>query len=114
VSSQSSDEARTLRGRHAALAAALGVLDARPVAEARPALVAQTTHVAVAYPATPGVYYACVISTPGGVEAEGVTGTVSADGGTVYALNIGTAVPPEGTAVVLEFVGGRWAFCFRG
>lgn len=48
-------------------------------------------------------------------DSEGATSTpTSDDTQNVYAVNLGTAVPPMGTQVVCHAVGGRWTFRYDG
>jgi hypothetical protein len=106
------DEARTLRSRHAAMVRAMD----RPASEppdGNPAMVVVTIEEGT-YPTSAGEYYACQQVTPGGAEAEGSTPTFATLAGTLYALNLGTAIPPEGTRLVVASIDGRWAFHFNG
>ncbi len=67
------------------------------------------------YPTSAGVFYACNPELIYGNETEGATPTFTADGSTiVYALNLGTSIPPNGTILVIHSVGGRWVFRFDG
>jgi hypothetical protein len=67
------------------------------------------------YPTTAGVFYACNPELLTGAETEGATPGFSADTSTiVYALNLGTAIPPNGTKIVIHSVGGRWGFRYDG
>jgi hypothetical protein len=67
------------------------------------------------YPTTAATYYACNPELLGGSEAEGAAPTFARDGATViYALNVGTAIPPEGTKLVIHATGGRWCFRYDG
>ena len=40
--------------------------------------------------------------------------TIATDGNTFFALNLGTAIPPQGTPIVATFVGNRWVFRYDG
>ena len=106
------DEARQLRTRHADLADALDRIDS-DVGGGAVALAVTTT--AAAYPTTAGAFYAVNPAEVDGAETEGATATFAADASRVfYALNLGTAVPPSGTYVIVAAAGGRWVFRFDG
>ena len=64
------------------------------------------------YPTTASTEYAChPISEIDSDEAEGASVSFTADSSvTIYALNVGSTVPPSGTKVIAHAVGGRWAF----
>lgn len=67
------------------------------------------------YPEDPGAVYACHPVAIDAADAEGATATYSADASvTIYALNIGTAVPDPGTYVIAVGVGGRMVFRHDG
>jgi hypothetical protein len=73
-----------------------------------------TTTVAT-YPMSAAEFYACNPELLTGSETEGATPTFTADTATVvYALNLGTVIPPNGTKIVIHAVGGRWAFRYDG
>lgn len=104
------NDLRILRDRQTAASIALdrnGGQD--PYASA--AMVVITTTVTT-YPTSAAEFYACNPELLTGSEAEGATPTFTVDTATiVYALNLGTAIPPNGTYLVIHSVGGRW--CFR-
>jgi hypothetical protein len=78
------------------------------------ALCAITTTVTT-YPTSAATYYACNPELLSGAETEGTAPTFAADTSTIiYAVNLGTAIPPNGTALVIHSVGGRWAFRYDG
>ena len=63
------------------------------------------------YPVSAAEFYACNPELLTGSEAEGATPTFTADIATIiYALNLGTAIPPNGTKLVIHGTGGRWCF----
>ena len=73
------------------------------------------TTTVTAYPTSAPEFYACNPELLTSSEAEGATPTFTADTATViYALNLGTAIPPNGTKLVIHAVGGRWAFRYDG
>jgi hypothetical protein len=72
-------------------------------------VVCKTTTVSV-YPTTAAAFYAVTPQTVIGTETEGGGGTIAADAGTFYALNLGSTVPPPGTNVIVTHVGHRWVF----
>jgi hypothetical protein len=81
---------------------------------AAPALVVITTTVSV-YPVTATVFYACNPVQLSGTETEGSVPTFTADTNTVlYALNLGTQVPPNGTYLIIHGGSGRWVFRYDG
>jgi hypothetical protein len=43
---------------------------------------------------------------------EGSAATITLDGGSLFAVGIGSAVPPVGTNVIVSSVAGRWVFRF--
>jgi hypothetical protein len=83
-------------------------------AEGTAALIVQTTTVTT-YPTAAGEFYACNPVGIDGSETEGGAATYTADSAQViYCLNVGTAVPPNGTNVLASAVGGRWCFRYDG
>jgi hypothetical protein len=103
---------RVMRERQIATAAALD----RPAGGGRDgsqALCVVTTLVAT-YPTTAAVFYACNPVIVTGSEAEGATPSFSADSTVIYALNLGTMIPPLGTYLVAHEAGGRWTFRYDG
>ncbi len=93
-----------------------GVFDriAAFVADGSTALLVTTTTVST-YPSTAGSFYASNPTEIDGGEVEGGAATYTADTTqVVYALNVGTQVPPVGTRVVVHAVAGRWVFRFDG
>ena len=78
------------------------------------AILAQTTVVSV-YPTTAGAFYACTPLLADGPETEGASASFASSGArTIYALNLGTGVPPVGTKLIAHACGGRWTFRFDG
>lgn len=105
------DEAAILRARIAALEAALSP-DAGQAAGAA-SMVVQTTTIA-AYPTVAASFFAVVQCDATGSEVEGGPGTITPNKGKFVALNIGTAIPPLGTNLVITRPGGRWIFRYDG
>jgi len=67
------------------------------------------------YPTVAATFYACNPELLTGTEAEGTAATFTVDTSTIiYAVNVGTAIPPSGTKLVIHAVGGRWAFRYDG
>ena len=63
----------------------------------------------------PGAFYACVPLSIDGPEIEGATASFTTEGTrTMYALNVGTQVPPVGTIIIAHACGGRWTFRYDG
>jgi hypothetical protein len=108
------NDLRILRDRQTAAETALDRATAADDPHASAAMCAITTTVTT-YPTSAAVFYACNPEILGGTEAEGATPSFSADTTTIlYAMNLGTAIPPNGTIIVIHAVGGRWAFRFDG
>ena len=112
MTNQTADEAKRLRGRDEER---LGALTRREPAASfgSLSLVAQTRAIKT-YPTSPQRFYACVAQTVLGREVEGGPAILSASPATFFALNLGTAVPPVGTAILATFVESRWVFRFDG
>ena len=106
-------QARTSRNRHATNQA----LQDRSQPASRDcaaAVVVQTTTVTT-YPTQAASFFACNPCEINGPEVEGQPGTLVPDTTTVlYVLNIGTAVPPQGTQLVAHGAGGRLTMRFDG
>jgi hypothetical protein len=78
------------------------------------AILAKTTTVSV-YPTVPGACYACVPLQVDGPEIEGAAASFTADPSrTLFAFNLGKAVPPVGTKLIATSCGGRWSFRYDG
>lgn len=74
-----------------------------------------TTTTVSSYPTSAGVFYGCNPDVITGSESEGATPTFTADTATVvYAVNLGTSIPPNGTKLVVHAAGGRWCFRYDG
>lgn len=106
------DEAKRLRAHIAARNDRLTRFDLA-AADGAPCILAQTVAVR-SYPGTAASYFGCQPQTILGAEVEGGAATITPDGGTFFALNVGSAVPPVGTLVVATFVGNRWVFRYDG
>ena len=106
------DEAKRLRNRDAARADEAKHLVMAPTIGA-PCLVARTK-VLQSYPNLAAAFYGCETQTVTGTEVEGGAATIATDGNTFFALNLGTAIPPQGTPIVATFVGNRWVFRYDG
>lgn len=103
-----SDEARRLKIREAAL------LDefqkGRPdYVGAAPCLLARTKTLNT-YPSNAASFFACEPLAVLGAEVEGGPGTVSGNGTTFFAMNLGATVPPVGAQVIVTYVFNRWVF----
>jgi hypothetical protein len=99
-------EAALYRRRHADLT---DDIDQTGVAAAptAAALVVQT-FTRTTYPTAAQEYYACHTVTLGGAQTEGGAGSLTVAGDCTYVFNAGGSVPPVGTYVIAEPVGGRW------
>ena len=102
------DEAKRLRVRDDAITGDLSVVPylADP---GTPCLVARTTRLAT-YPTSARSFFACTPVPVLGAEVEGGAATLTPLTPTFYALNLGGAIPPQGTDVIASFVGNRWVF----
>jgi hypothetical protein len=70
--------------------------------------------VSTTYPTVAGSFYAIHPAEVDGTPAEGVTATYVDDTASVlYAYNLGSGVPPQGTRVICHYSGGRWTFLFN-
>jgi hypothetical protein len=106
-------EARILRDRQTATRASL--LRLAPVAEDGSVAILVKTIIASSYPTIAGAFYACAPLQVDGPETEGAIATFTASGTrTIYALNLGTQVPPVGTKIIAHACGSRWTFRFDG
>lgn len=76
-----------------------------------PAMLAQTFTVAT-YPTAANRFYGVKPVILTGSEAEGATGSTVVLDRPFYAYNLGGAIPPSGTKVLLHHVGSRWVFCY--
>lgn len=83
-------------------------------AAAGAACVAAQTKTVSVYPTSAAAYYACQTIAVTGTETEGGSGTTTADGDTLYAYNLGSAIPASGTKVLLTRVAWRWVFRHDG
>ncbi len=104
---------RVMRERQIAASSALDRSgDLAPYASA--ALIVVTTTVTT-YPTSAAEFYACNPRQITGSVAEGASPVYTTDTSTVvYALNVGTQIPPSGTELVVHSVGGRWCFRYDG
>jgi hypothetical protein len=102
------DDAKRLRIRDDALAGEIG---AGPYLAdpGTPCLVAQTTQIS-AYPTSAKSFFACSPVAVLGAEAEGGQAALTPLSPVFFALNLGTAIPPQGADVIVSFVGNRWVF----
>lgn len=66
------------------------------------------------YPSAPRSYYACQPLSVLGAETEGGTATLVMKDCTLFALNLGNAVPPIGTTLIATNVRNRWCFRWDG
>src|SRR4051812_48150406 len=106
------DESRVLRSRHSNLSDRLDASKAEPPSGSLSMVVRTTTK--TTYPTTANVYYACLPVDVGGTEDEGQSSPLSGGAGFIYVLNLGTTIPPVGTNLIAESVGGRWTTQYYG
>jgi hypothetical protein len=106
-------ETRTLRHRQADLDADADARDGITI-DCGASLVA-VTFAEAAYPTVASAFYACHPVALGGTEDEGQAVTTTTDGTQkLYAANLGTAIPPSGTKVLITLAGNRWEFTWNG
>lgn len=99
-------EARLLRDRVAGLGQQLD-LAAPGIPDGAMSMVVQTVQVSE-YPTDAQAYYCGNPVQIAGDESEGATATTTVDSQTVVVFwNAGTAVPPQGTLMLIHNVGGR-------
>jgi hypothetical protein len=93
-----------------------GVLDrVVPFAADGSTAVLVTTTTVTTYPSTATTFYGTNPTEIDGSEIEGGAASYTADATQVlYALNVGTQVPPVGTRVVAHAVAGHWVFRYDG
>lgn len=104
------DDPRIERERIAAAFARLDALGDCGGATGAAAMLVTTTTVDM-YPTTAGAFYATSPTELDGDEVEGGSATPTVDATqTVFAWNAGSTVPPTGSKVIIEAVGGRWVF----
>jgi hypothetical protein len=102
------DEARRLRVRDEDISNAL--TSSPYLADpGSPCLVLQTTTLTT-YPSTAQSFFACVPVAVLGAETEGGQAALTPLAPTLFAFNLGAALPPKGTNVVSSYVGNRWVF----
>jgi hypothetical protein len=102
------DNVRRLFIREAALADEAVRQDSDPPIGA-PTLLA-CTKILSSYPTVAQCFFACQLLILLGAEVEGGSGVVTGVNATFFALNLGSAVPPIGTQVLVTFAGNRWVF----
>jgi hypothetical protein len=106
-------DTRILRERQAATLAAADRLAA--FAEHGAVAILAQTKTVTSYPTVPGVYFGCAPLVLDGPEIEGAAATFTADAArTLYALNLGSQVPPVGARIIVHACGGRWTFRYDG
>lgn len=106
------DEAAILRRR---MADQIDDADRDSVSASREGPLVVTTVTMTTYPTAARRMYAVQITKPGGIEIEGQTVTIAAAvGGTFAAANLGSAIPPVGTVLIIDQVDGYWTFVYDG
>jgi hypothetical protein len=103
-------ESRINRVRQQAIDNLISRIPSSPPDGARSLLVQTTTK--TTYPTTAGAYYAVKAVDVDGAETEGATPTFTVQTDIFYALNVGSAVPPSGTNILAECIGGMWLIRF--
>jgi hypothetical protein len=110
--SSEQDDAKRLRIRDATLADVLNGTGRDP-SFGMPCLVAQTKTLS-SYPVSAQRFFACSPLTVLGLEVEGGEGTITPGTSTLFALNLGSAVPPVGANILATFIENRWVFRYDG
>lgn len=72
------------------------------------------TKTLTAYPTAAERFFACEPAAILGVEVEGGAGSLEPAAGTLFAFNLGGAVPPPGTYLLVTFLQNRWVFRHDG
>lgn len=108
------DESRILRDRLASAIDAFDTASAGGDPFGAAAVLIQTTTDG-SYPTVAAAMYACNPVAINGPETEGAGASYVADTSTtLYALNTGSAVPPQGTVALAQAAGGRLVLRFDG
>lgn len=102
------NDTRTNRNRQESLANLISRIPSSPPDGARSILVKTTTE--TTYPTTASSFYAVFSVDVDGAETEGATPTFNVDSHVFHALNLGSTVPPAGTIILAECLGGLWLF----
>lgn len=69
------------------------------------------TYTHTTYPTAAGDVYACHPVWIDADDDEGATPSFAVDTSvTIYAINVGSEIPPSGSNVIAHAVGGRWVF----
>lgn len=106
------NDARTQRERHADLSERFDRAQVPPGDCSSAVLLTTTT--LTTYPTAAASFFACNPTDAGGTEIEGGAASYVTGVQIVFALNVGTQVPPAGTRVIAHGVGGRWVFRYDG
>lgn len=108
-----SDEARLLRHRLEAIGGDIDRLRDPGGDMGSPTFLLRTRTLA-AYPTAARSFYACDYLLLDGVEAAGEPVEMAVETGPVFALNLGTRIPPSGTAMVASVADGLHVFQYDG
>jgi hypothetical protein len=103
---------RIMRERQEDLADDIEALEGEERSDGSSSLLVQTVAEST-YPTTPLACFACTPVTIDGEDTEGAAANFAVDdsGAILYAFNLGSSVPPVGTALVVDDVGGgRYVF----
>ena len=107
-------ESRIERERQKALSRGYSIASIPSPLMASVALLLTTTTVH-GYPTTAAAFFASNPTEIDGSEIEGGAAAYTADATqVVYAINVGAVIPPIGTRVVANSIGGRWVFRYDG
>jgi hypothetical protein len=106
------DEAKRLRVRESVLTE-ISTRGPSDQTSGPPCMVARTVSLG-SYPTTATCFYACNPITVLGTEAEDGPSILTTEACTLFALNLGSTIPPAGTDILVTFVRHRWAFRYDG
>jgi hypothetical protein len=72
------------------------------------------TKTGAGYPTAASAFYPVETQDVTGTETAGSAGVYGGRGDTFHAYNLGTAIPPNGSPLIVTYVSNRWVFRFDG
>lgn len=66
------------------------------------------------YPADAAAYFWCELIRASGTPSEGEPGVFTPSGRHLFALNLGSQIPPAGTILLAVLAGSRWTIRYDG
>ncbi len=106
------NDLRVIRDRQADAGDDLDRAEVRPSNAGRSDVAITTTE--TTYPTTAGAWYAVTSQQVDGTEVEGATASFTSTSGVFHAYNLGTAIPPAGTEILIHCTNGKWSFRYDG